>query len=168
MIEIRKAILTDAQGIARVCSDAYRATYPGLLPQRYIEKIIDDFYYEERIQTEILNTDFGWNGWFVASEDGRVLGAGGGGMIDQDCAELFVLYLDPQRKRQGIGSRLLESITADQIQRGAKEQWVSVAKENAAAISFYEAVGFRYQGQQPAYGIPEEEGIFSLRYRRRL
>ena len=168
MIEIRKANLTDAQGIIRVCSDAYRATYPGLLPQRYIEKIIGDFYYEERIQKEILHTDFYWNGWVVAVENERVIGAGGGGFLAETVAELFVLYLDPARKREGIGSRLLERITADQIQRGAKEQWVSVAKDNAMAIPFYEAVGFRYQGQQPAYGLPEEEGFCSLRYRRFL
>ena len=168
MVEIRKAALADVQGIIRVCSDAYRATYPELLPRRYIEKIINDFYYEERIRAEIVNTGPEWNGWYVAVDNGVVVGAGGGGFLAETVAELFVLYLDPLRKREGIGSRLLESITVDQIRRGAKEQWVSVAKKNAMAIPFYEAVGFQYQGEQPAYGLPEEEGFYSLRYRRFL
>ena len=168
MIEIRKANLSDVQGIIRVCSDAYRTTYPGLLPQRYIEKIIGDFYYEERIRNEIVTTGHEWNGWYVALENGEIVGAGGGGFLGETVAELFVLYLDPARKREGIGSRLLESITAEQIRRGAKEQWVSVAKDNVMAIPFYEAVGFQYQGRQPAYGLPEEEGFVSLRYRRFL
>lgn len=167
-IEIRKADLEDIQGIIRVCSDGYRATYPGLLPEAYIEKIIEDFYCEERIRNEILNTDSAWNGWFVAVEDGQVIGAGGGGFIGENAAELFVLYLNPCRKREGIGSRLLACITAEQIQLGAKEQWVSVARGNTVAIAFYKAVGFQYQGQRPAHGLPEEAEIFSLRYRRLL
>ena len=32
MIKIRKAGLDDVAGIIRVCSEGYRATYPGLLP----------------------------------------------------------------------------------------------------------------------------------------
>ena len=97
-----------------------------------------------------------------------ILVTGGAGFIGETIAELFVLYLDPHRKREGIGSCLLERITEDQINRGAKEQWVSVAKGNTAAIRFYEAVGFRYQEERPAYSLPEEEGFSSLRYRRAL
>lgn len=168
MVEIRKANIEDAPGIVRVCSEGYRTTYPDLLPQDCIEKIIRDFYYEERVMAEICNVSREWNGWFVAVDAGQVVGAGGGGFTAEDTAELFVLYLDPERKREGIGSRLLEAITADQLQRGAREQWVSVAKGNRMAIPFYEAVGFRFRGERPAYGLPEEDGFVSLRYRRAL
>ncbi len=40
MIEYRKARLEDMQGIIKVCSDGYRNTYPGLLPQQYIESTL--------------------------------------------------------------------------------------------------------------------------------
>lgn len=72
-----------------------------------------------------------------------------------------MLYLDPNRKREGIGGKLLEAITKDQIERGAKEQWVSFFKDNFMGIPFYEAVGFEYQGERPAYEFPEEEGFIS-------
>ena len=168
MIHIRKALPEDVQGIIRVCSEGYRATYPDLLPQHLIEKILGEFYTEERVEKEIRNISREWNGWFVAVDGGTVVGAGGGGLTGEETAELFVLYLDPARKREGIGSRLLKAITEDQRKRGAREQWVSVAKGNSMAIPFYEALGFVYRGERPAYAIAEEEGILSLRYSREL
>nr|WP_252188028.1 MULTISPECIES: GNAT family N-acetyltransferase [Bacillus] len=107
-----------------------------------------------------------WNGWFVASDNGEILGAGG--FTGKATAELFVIYLNPNRKREGIGTELLSIITNDQIERGAKEQWVSVAKDNAMGIPFYEAVGFKYQDERPAYGLPVGEGFTSIRYKREL
>ncbi|WP_117161689.1 GNAT family N-acetyltransferase [Paraliobacillus sp. X-1268] len=168
MIKIRKAILEDIGGIIKVCSEGHRNTYPELLPQHHIEKIIKEFYNEERIKKEITNITEEWNGWFVAIDNGTVLGAAGGGFIDSGVSELFVIYLDPERKREGIGSKLLEAVTKDQIERGAKIQWVSVAKDNFMGIPFYEAIGFKYQGERPSYELPAEEGYKALRYKREL
>lgn len=168
MIEIRKAVPGDVHGIRKVCSEGYRKTYPGLLAVKRIETIIEEYYNEERIQKEILETGMEWNGWFVAVDGGEVIGAGGGGMTGEDIAELFVLYMDPELKREGIGRKLLAAITEDQIRCGAKEQWVSVAKGNSMGIPFYEAIGFELQEERPAYGTNEEEGYRSVRYRRIL
>ncbi|MGO1059145.1 GNAT family N-acetyltransferase [Planococcus sp. FY231025] len=168
MIEIRKAVPDDVHGIRKVCSDGYRKTYPGLLPEERIEAIIEEFYNGKRIAKEVSNTGREWTGWFIVVDGGQVVGAGGGGMTGEETAELFVLYLAPDRKREGIGSKLLAVITEDQVRRGAKEQWVSIAKGNAMGIPFYEAVGFDLQEERPAYGTSEEEGYRSLRYRRML
>ncbi|MDV2581585.1 GNAT family N-acetyltransferase [Alkalibacillus haloalkaliphilus] len=167
MIEIRKARLEDVDGIIKVCSDGHRKTYPELLPNHHIENIIKEFYNEERIKKEITDITQDWNGWFIAVDYEKVVGAAGGGFIDREVSELFVIYLDPERKREGIGSKLLEAVTKDQIERGAKEQWMSVAKDNFMGIPFYEAVGFKYQGERPSYELPEE-GYKSLRYKRKL
>lgn len=168
MVEIRKAVFEDARGISKVCSAGYRKTYPELLAESQIEGVIREFYNEERIQKEITEVGQEWNGWFVAVDGGLVVGAGGGGFTGKESAELFVLYLDPDRKREGIGSKLLLAITEDQLARGAKEQWVSVAKGNMMGIPFYEAVGFDFQEEHPSYGGLEEEGNRSLRYKRKL
>ena len=168
MIAVRKATEYEVDGIIKVCSDGYRVTYEELLPQEYIEKIISEFYYEERIRKEILETSVSWNGWYVAIDNNEVVGAGGGGFISDDVAELYVLYLNPNRKREGIGSKLLAAITNEQIEKGAVEQWVSVAKDNHLATPFYESVGFEYISEQPSYELPKEEGFVSLRYKRKL
>jgi len=167
VINIRKANTEDVLGIIQVCTEGHKKTYQELIPEHHIEKIIKEFYNEERVTKEIINTNQGWNGWFVAVDNGKVVGAGGGGFIDEEVAELFVLYLNPNRKREGIGSQLLKAVTDDQIKRGAKEQWVSVTKDNFMGIPFYEAIGFEYQSERPSYELPEE-GFISLRYKRIL
>src|SRR5699024_4431458 len=65
---------------------------------------------------------------FVAIESGKVIGAGGGGMTGETVGEVFVLYLEPERRNEGIGSKILDAITIQQKEFGAKEQWVSVQK----------------------------------------
>lgn len=168
MFEIRRAVLEDAPGISKVCTDGYRKTYPELLAVSQIEGVIQEFYNEERIRKEILEIGRGWNGWFVAIDAGQVVGAGGGGFTGEQTSELFVLYLDPDRKREGIGSKLLAAITKDQFARGAKEQWVSVVKGNRMGIPFYEAAGFDFQEERSSYGALKEDGLLSLRYKRKL
>lgn len=167
-MKIRKAQAEDAAGIRNVCAAGNRETYRDLLPKHEIERVIEKFYNEQRILSEIENTNQDWNGWFVAVDEGKVVGAGGGGFTGEEVAEVFVLYLDPERKYQGIGTQLLEAITQDQKARGAHMQWVSVAKGNSMAIPFYEARGFVFQYEEPAYDMPEDSEHTSVRYMRKL
>ena len=89
-------------------------------------------------------------------------------MIEPGVGEIFVLYLDPTRRREGIGSLLLDAITEQQRADGAREQWVSVEPDNVKGLPFYEARGFVARGECPALGSAPEEGRISLRLMRRL
>jgi GNAT superfamily N-acetyltransferase len=55
-----------------------------------------------------------WGGYFAAVDDDLVVGAGGGGMTGDTIGELFVLYMDPLRRNEGIGTQLLDAITEQQ------------------------------------------------------
>jgi ribosomal protein S18 acetylase RimI-like enzyme len=167
-VMIRPAQVGDVDGICAVCSSAYRVTYAGLLSPAVIEQIIVDFYAPERVRNEIEAAPPAWLGYQVAMDGGSVVGAAGGGMIAPGVGELFVLYLDPQRKREGIGTRLLDAVTDQLRTEGATEMWVSVGKGNMMGIPFYEATGFELRGEVPAYGVDPEGGHVSLRMRRAL
>ena len=149
MVQIRKAVLDDADGICRVCSAGWRNTYKQIYPEDYIERVIGEYYNPERVRREIMHPDW-WDGWLVADKDGIVVGAGGGGMTGPTTGEVFVLYLDPNYRYQGIGTMLLNAITEQQKQQGAREQWVSVGKINQKGIPFYEARGFVCKGERPS------------------
>ncbi|PDY44886.1 GNAT family N-acetyltransferase [Bacillus pseudomycoides] len=145
MIQIQKASVCHVEGISKVCSDGWRDTYVDLKEKEYIDAVIEEFYQFERIYQEVTLPMPGWDGWYVALENGEVVGAGGGGMISGKVGELFVLYLNPSRRSEGIGTMLLNTITERQIEQGATEQWVSVMKGNQKGIPFYEARGFVQQ-----------------------
>lgn len=165
MIRIQKALVCHVEGISKVCSDGWRDTYVDLREKEYINAVIEEFYQFERIYNEVTLSIKGWDGWYVALENGEVVGAGGGGMTSEKVGELFVLYLNPSRRGEGIGTRLLNAITERQIEQGATEQWVSVMKGNQKGIPFYEARGFV---QQSGATVFENEKDLKIRYRRDL
>ena len=167
MIDVRKATLADVEGICRVCAAGWRDTYDQLLPPTTIEQTIADFYNPARIRAEVLHPD-GWNGWWIAADNGIVVGAGGGGLIEQEVSELFVLYVDPSRRGMGIGTLLLDAITNELKQQGARQQWVSVEKGNGKGLPFYLARGFVIRGERPAYGNASSEPRNVLRLWRAL
>jgi ribosomal protein S18 acetylase RimI-like enzyme len=89
-------------------------------------------------------------------------------MIEPGAGEVFVLYLDPERRGEGIGTLLLDAITRQQLAHGAHEQWVSVEPENVKGLPFYKARAFQVRGTRPTWGSAPEEGRSSLRLMRRL
>ncbi|MEI2369089.1 GNAT family N-acetyltransferase [Niallia circulans] len=131
MIEVRKAEPKDVEGIAKVCRDGYWATYEDLCSKEYITRIISTFYNRERIHREVTETSREWGGYFVAIDNDEVVGAIGGGMINDTAGEVFVFYISPDRRNEGIGTKLLDVLTKQQKEEfAASEQWVSVAKGN--------------------------------------
>lgn len=166
-ITIRSAQPEDVSGIVRVCSAGWRDTYRGLKKPERIEAVIAEYYTPDRIRRELAARE-GWDGWIVAVEEGAVVGAGGGGITSPGVGEIFVLYLDPTRRGEGIGTLLLDAITEQQRAQGAGEQWVSVEPDNMKGLPFYSARGFELRGERPEWGTPPEEGRISLRLVRRL
>lgn len=164
MIEIIKAKKEHVKGIVKVCREAQWATYRELYSKDYIEHIIQTYYTEERVLKEVLETSFEWGGWFVAIDEGEIVGACGGSMINEKESEIYVLYLKPNRRNEGIGSKLLEAVTKQQVELGATKQWVSVAKGNEKGIPFYEARGFTFQREEDSYEKMDGEFYTSLRY----
>jgi ribosomal protein S18 acetylase RimI-like enzyme len=167
-IRVQRATPEHAEGISRVCSEGWRDTYAGLHSADYIEQAIREFYNMERIIRETTETGDGWDGWFVALDGEDVVGAIGGGMTGPEEAEVFVLYVLPSRRGEGIGTRLLDHLSDIQRTKGVKKQWVSVTMGNMKGIPFYEARGFRLVGDREAHYNPDGEALRSLRYTRDL
>jgi polysaccharide biosynthesis protein PslH len=70
--------------------------------------------------------------------------------------EILNLAVDPSRRRQGVGLRLLEQ----ELEHGEGSWFLEVRESNAAAIALYEGVGFSRVGQRKDYYYdPHESGI---------
>jgi hypothetical protein len=66
-----------------------------------------------------------------------------------------------------VCTKLLQALTEVHQQKGAKKQWVSVARGNDG-IPFYEAKGFQFEKEQSSYGNTDKEEYQSLRYYREI
>ena len=142
VITVARAVPGDESGIQRVCSHGWRETYTGLYPRDFIERVVDASYTLDRLEQEVRDATPPDGYWVARDAGGHVLGAGGGGLTGQGVGEVFVLYVDPDRLYQGIGTRLLTALTEEQVALGAGEQWASVAKGNEKGLPFYRARGF--------------------------
>lgn len=58
-------------------------------------------------------------------------------------AHVFLLYVDPQHRRQGIGSALIHHAETWARQRGDRQLGLQVFADNQAAIHLYEKLGYQ-------------------------
>ena len=146
MLSIRKASVNDIQSIQSICKKSWKTTYKNIYSSQYIEQVFSIFYSKERLIKDLTECSLEWNGYWLAEEHGRPLGCIGGGMSEDNRANIYVLYVLPQSQRKGIGHALVQTLTTYQKERfQAKQQAVTVTEGNQNAISFYEKEGFVFE-----------------------
>lgn len=60
-------------------------------------------------------------------------------------AHIFLLYVDPQHRRRGIGTALMHRAEAWARERGDRQIGLQVFASNQAALSLYSNLGFQVQ-----------------------
>lgn len=104
-------------------------------------------------------------GTFLCTESGGFLL----GRVVADEAELLTLAVDPARRRQGIGARLVQSFVETAARRGAARAFLEVAADNDAALALYRNSGFVEDGRRKAYyRSPEGHAIDAIAMSRTL
>ena len=108
LVQIRRALPSDAPGIARVHVESWRSTYVGIVPDDYLASL--DCRERERIWRRLISYES--QATYVAQHKrvGIVGFVNGGSAREDDMAytgELYAIYLLEQQQRQGIGRRLV-------------------------------------------------------------
>lgn len=155
---VRLARAGEEDQVCAVCTEGYLATAEPLLRPDLVQRQVRTYYNPVRVRQEIADAGAtpAWLGYVVASSlDGRVLGAAGGGIRADGNGHLYVLYLQMDLRGAGIGTALLDFVTAQHRDLGAGEQWVSVLEGNHLGIPFYRAKGFVERGREP-YAATED------------
>jgi GNAT superfamily N-acetyltransferase len=141
---VREANLNDVQAIARVHIDTWYTTYKGIIPESYLAKLS----YQQREsawQKTLENTTRTSQFIYVAENNSReIIGfANGGKERTGDRAykgELYAIYVLKAYQRQGIGSKLILSVTNKLSELGFNSMLVWVLADNPAC-RFYETLG---------------------------
>lgn len=149
-MQIRPAVLADADGIARVQVASWKAAYTGLIP----DEIIAARTYERRLsqwQRALERSDRPLI-YVATDESGQVVGFASGGAqrdpaYDYD-SELYAIYLLPAVQRQGIGHRLVAAVTRQLIEAGYSAMLVWVLRDNSPGRRFYESLGGALAGER--------------------
>lgn len=101
--------------------------------------------------------------WLVAEEVGQVIGYAYASKWKGRCAYRYsvesTVYLDPQAKGKGHGTRLYEQLLALLKAHGVHVVIGGIALPNAASIALHEKLGMRQAGQFSEVGFKFEQWI---------
>ena len=138
--EIRRAQPADAPHIAHVQVESWRTTYPGIVPDTFLDAL------DKQGRTESWEPQLADPAMliFVAEDDTGVFGFVSGGPIrdsvDAYDAELYAIYLLKDRQQQGVGSALTRALAASLHTSGFKSMAVWALAENPS-VAFYKRLG---------------------------
>jgi ribosomal protein S18 acetylase RimI-like enzyme len=162
-IRYRIAVPSDAAAIAQLHAESWRSAYRGLYPDDYL----DNEVFADR--TDVWNERFNKSAdqalTIVVESNGGIVGFAHS-LVDEDPKEgtlLDNLHVRPDRKRSGIGRRLMVE-TATRVQKAGSKLglYLWVLEGNEPARHFYDALGGCVTGR----GKSHEGGssVPSLRY----
>jgi GNAT superfamily N-acetyltransferase len=101
---IRRATTNDGPAIVAVAAAAWRDTYAGLLKPETVESFIEQAYAAERVEARVIQDHF-----FVA-EGPEGIAAFADALEQEDRVDLVAIYALPERRGQGAGTALLDTI----------------------------------------------------------
>jgi ribosomal-protein-alanine N-acetyltransferase len=88
--------------------------------------------------------------YWLLEDDGEVLGHAVVSVAGDD-AELQRIAIAPDRRRGGLGRRLLDGCLAEAASRGARRMLLEVREDNAAGLALYLEAGFTEIARRPRY-----------------
>ncbi len=139
MTIIRAARPADAAGIAAVHVAAWQETYPGIIPQAYIDRL-DVKARAAHWRDAIARNDFVQ----VAVSDNDIVGFVAAGPFRDPsremAGEIYAIYLRARHQRKGTGRALFESAQNHLSRNDLRPFGIWVLRQNPAC-RFYEAMG---------------------------
>jgi ribosomal protein S18 acetylase RimI-like enzyme len=166
MVTVRPATASDADAIALVQVETWRAAYAGLLPDDIVAGF--DVEARQRMWKEAFARPWPDSAVFVAESGGAVLGFISLGACEgeEGVGELFAIYVSPAHWSTGAGRALIEAGEASMRASGFTEARLWVLEGNERAERFYRAAGWEADGRKvdtfQGAEVPE------IRYRKAL
>jgi GNAT superfamily N-acetyltransferase len=147
-VKIRQAVPEDGLAIAEVHLASWKTTYPGIIPQAYIDGLrVEDrgARWETRLREKTATV-------FVAEDEAGVFGFAAGGSIvhpvDGYKGELAAIYLLASHQGKGVGAALVRHFAGELRRQGFRNMVVWVLRENPAC-GFYQRMGGVKVAEQP-------------------
>ncbi|MEU7057781.1 GNAT family N-acetyltransferase [Streptomyces sp. NPDC046197] len=162
-LRVRDMALADCERVAEIRVRGWQTAYAGLMPQSYLDALSVRQDAERRRTFWERGDAYGVN--LIAELDGEITGwACHGpyrdGAIRTADAELYALYVHPERWGRGVGRALLTEAVRRCADAGHARMALWVLEENTRARRFYERAGFAADGAAESFevdGVPVPE-----------
>ena len=99
-----------------------------------------------------------WTHFYVAEEEGRIIGCGAIGPYwgKEDESSLFTIFVLPECQGRGVGRRIVETLERDEY---ALRAWRIEIPASITGLPFYRKMGYR---KKPGCDAPDDEGMYRL------
>ncbi|MCX5600450.1 GNAT family N-acetyltransferase [Streptomyces phaeochromogenes] len=169
-LHVREMALADCPRVAEIRVRGWQTAYQGMMPQAYLDGL-DPAEDVERLRARFEGAGVGVES-LVAEWDGDVVGwACYGpyreGQVRTADAELYAIYVAPDRLAHGVGRALLRESVSRCTAAGHGRMLLWVLRENANARRFYEKAGFAPDGAEEPFEVESVE-VPEVRYARVL
>ena len=140
MVEILKvADQGQIEVVAGLAGEIWREHFVPIVGQGQVDYMLEKFQSAAAIAEQIGQ---GYE-YYVAVEEGKGVGyfaiAPG---PEEGKGQLSKVYVRRERRGSGLGKRMLEFVEERCVEMGIDELWLTVNRNNAGPITFYERLGF--------------------------
>ncbi len=97
-----------------------------------------------------LSEDAAARSWWVAHDNGELIGFAGGMVVDKD-VEILDVAVSPAHRREGVARKLLAHVSYDAQMFGCTSASLEVEDGNGPATALYESLGFEEVGRRRGY-----------------
>ena len=142
-VDIRKVKQGDADTLAYIQTESWKAAFKGIIDDEMLEKCTDIL--KARLMYQRLLDDNKGNGYILTVDDKPHCIAYWDKARDSDLigkAELICIHSLPDNWHKGFGSKMMDMILEDIKKSGYSEVVLWVFRDNLRARAFYEAKGF--------------------------
>lgn len=160
-MNIVKAEIEDSINIAKIIKSGWNSAYKGLIDDDFLINMNEEKMAEGWKDNIERNQNI-----YVYRKEKEILGIIKFGKAEDtslvDTGEIYVLYVKPEEKRKGIGSKLLSFAKNELLKQGYKKMIVWCLKGNVQGSNFYKKMGGKYIGNRnyELKGLKvEEEGF---------
>lgn len=146
-MDLRKATAEDIEGIQNVAAASLTASYGRALDQEVTDAAVERWYDADQVAADLAAEE---SAFIVGVDDGDIVGFVQAYVVEhRDVVGVIDwLHVDPDRRGQGIGERLLERIEQELLDRGVERIEGRVLEENEAGGEFYAEHGFEQVGRR--------------------
>lgn len=147
-MKIRPAKISDAPDLARIHVTGWQVAYRDIINADLLEPMSTDKrteQFKKAIKDKTEET-------YVIKDNGKIIGFTTIGVCRDDdrnknTGEIWGIYIDSDRWRQGYGKKLAEYGEGLLIKKGFTEIVLWTLKDNNASRAFYEKIGYKVEGK---------------------
>lgn len=168
-MDLREATNDDVEGVRSVARRSWETDYPAILNRESIDQAVESWYAPERLRFDAQSDDALL---LVATDDTEgvagfahaVESEGEGEDENVDVATLLRLYVDPDHRGRGVGTRLLDAVRDRLDERGCTRLEAMVLERNELGNAFYRSYGFERDriGTTTIEGETHDEVVYVL------